>query len=68
LLVFVEGGRETEGCGVLFRDDDMGELSGGGFGKGREAFFEANETGGVVKVLVWGGAARRDRQLVRLLV
>ncbi len=52
LVIFLEGGGEAKRQGVLCRDVDMGELGGGGFGKGGELLHQGDKAGDFIGVLV----------------
>jgi len=67
LVVFVEGGGELKGRGLLVRHHDAREVDGCSFGEGRESFFHGDEGGGVVEVLAHRGTGRGDRGVVRCL-
>ncbi len=42
---FLVGDGEVEGWGFIFSGDDcVGETSGGGLGKGRQAFFDSDKS------------------------
>jgi len=50
LLGFLDSGGKVERWQILVGDDRVGEVSGGGFGEGRESFFKGDESEGVVEV------------------
>ncbi len=52
MVVLLESSREVKGWGVLVGDDDMGKVDSGSFSEGWESFFDSDEGGGVIKVLV----------------
>ena len=65
---FLESGGEPKGRGFLVRHHNTREVDGGSFGKGWKLFFNSNEGGGVVKVLVHRGTGGGDGGLVRYVV
>ena len=54
MVGFLDSSGEAERWRILVGDDNVGEVSGGSFSKGRESFFDGDE------VLVHGGVARGD--------